>query len=216
VRHRPLLRDRDAAGLLLGERLVSYAGRDDVVVLGLPRGGVPVAAAIARRLGAPLDALAVTKLGLPGQEELAMGALAAGGSSVLNPEVIAGARVPQAVLAGAIAEGQGDLERDERRYRGDRPPLDLHNRIVILVDDGLATGATMRAAVAAVRARSADRIVVAVPVAPPSTCTVLRAEADEVVCLVTPQPFFGVGAWYEDFEQVSDETVRVLLAPAFE
>ena len=132
--------------------------------------------------------------------------------SVLNPEVIAGARVPHAVLAGAIAEGQGDLERDERRYRGDRPPLDLRNRIVILVDDGLATGATMRAAVAAVRARSADRVVVAVPVAPPSTCTVLRAEADEVVCLVTPEPFFGVGAWYEDFEQVSDETVRGLLS----
>lgn len=211
MRRRPLLRDRTDAGRLLGEQLLAYAGRDDVVVLGLPRGGVPVAAAVARRLGAPLDVLAVSKLGLPGQEELAMGALGSGGASVLNRAVIVAARVPPSVLARAIEEGRAELEREERGYRGDRPQLDLRNRVVILVDDGLATGATMRVAVVAVRTHSPARIVIAIPVAPESTCDLLRAEADEVICLVTPEPFFGVGAWYEDFEQVSDETVRALL-----
>lgn len=211
MRHRPLLRDRADAGRLLAEQLLPYAGRDDVVVLGLPRGGIPVAAAVARRLGAPLDVLAVTKLGLPGQEELAMGALGSGGVSVLNPEVIDGARVSPDVLARAIEQGRSDLERAERLYRGERPRLVLRDLVVVLVDDGLATGATMRAAVVAVRAHSPARVVVAVPVAPRSTCDVLLTEADDVVCLVTPEPFFGVGAWYEDFEQVSDEAVRALL-----
>ncbi len=212
MRARSLLRDRHEAGSLLGERLTAYAGRDDVVVLGLPRGGVPVAAAVALGLGAPLDVLAVTKLGLPGQEELAMGALAAGGASVLNREVLAAARVEPAVLSRAIDDGRVELERAERVYRGERPPRDLRGLTAILVDDGLATGATMRAAIAAARTRLAARIVVAVPVAPPATCEALRAEADEVVCLATPEPFFGVGAWYADFRQVGDETVRALLS----
>ena len=211
MRRRSLLRDREEAGSLLAGQLRQYAGRNDVVVLGLPRGGVPVAAAIAGRLDAPLDVLAVTKLGLPGQEELAMGALSAGGASVVNREVLERARVDPAVLSRAIDEGRAKLEREERDYRGDRPPLDLRGRVAILVDDGLATGATMRAAVAAARAGGAARVVVGVPVAPQSTCELLRAEADEVVCLSTPEPFFGVGAWYEDFQQVRDETVRALL-----
>jgi putative phosphoribosyl transferase len=208
----PLLPDRTEAGRLLGDRLSSYAGRDDVVVVALPRGGVPVAAAVAGRLGAPLDVLAVVKLGLPGQEELAMGALGSGGAFVLNPDVIAAARVAPEEAAHVVEDGQAELARRERLYRGDRPPLELRGRVVILVDDGLATGASMRVAVGVVRAQAPERVVVAVPVAPRSTCEALSAEVDEVVCLITPEPFLGVGAWYEDFDQVSDETVRALLA----
>jgi putative phosphoribosyl transferase len=211
MKRRALIRDRAEAGLLLGDRLQSYAARDDVVVVALPRGGVPVAAAVARRLGAPLDVLAVVKIGLPGQEELAMGALGSGGASVLNRDVIAAARLAPAEVARVVEHAQAELARRDQLYRGDRAPLDLQGRIVILVDDGLATGATMRVAALVVRARSAQRVVVAVPVAPRSTCETLRAEVDEIVCLLTPEPFHGVGAWYEDFDQVSDDAVRALL-----
>jgi putative phosphoribosyl transferase len=211
MRSRPHFRDRDEAGRLLGERLSSYAGRDDVVVVGLPRGGVPVAAAVARRLGALLDVLAVVKLGLPGQEELAIGALGSGGASVFNADVIAAARLAPPELARVVDRGQTELARRDRLYRGDRPPHELRGRIAILVDDGLATGATMRVAAHVVRARSAERVVVAVPVAPRSTCDALEVEADEVVCLWTPEPFLGVGPWYEDFDQLGDDAVRALL-----
>jgi predicted phosphoribosyltransferase len=212
VRRRTLIQDRNEAGRLLADRLSAYAGRDDVIVVALPRGGVPVAAAVARRLDAPLDVLAVVKLGLPGQEELAIGALGSGGASFLNPDVIAAARVAPAELAQVVENGQSELARRDRLYRGDRPALDVQNRTVILVDDGLATGATMRVAGRAVRARSPERVVVAVPVAPRSTLDTLRAEVDEVVCLISPEPFLGVSAWYEEFDQVGDDTVRALLA----
>ena len=212
MRRRTLIQDRNEAGRLLADRLSAYAGRDDVIVVALPRGGVPVAAAVARRLDAPLDVLAVVKLGLPGQEELAIGALGSGGASFLNPDVIAAARVAPAELAQVVENGQSELARRDRLYRGDRPALDVQNRTVILVDDGLATGATMRVAGRAVRARSPERVVVAVPVAPRSTLDTLRAEVDEVVCLISPEPFLGVSAWYEEFDQVGDDTVRALLA----
>jgi putative phosphoribosyl transferase len=217
VRHKPLFRDRDEAGRLLAERLSAYA-RADVVVLGLPRGGVPVAAALARRLDAPLDVLAVAKLGVPGQRELAMGAVGSGGASVLNRDVIAAAFVSDRALADAVARGVAELERREREYRGDRPSLPLSGRTAILVDDGLATGATMRAAARSVQARSPARIVVAVPVAPRSTVAELQAEVDEVACVATPEPFVSVGYWYDDFDQVDDDTVRAFLgaAPALE
>jgi putative phosphoribosyl transferase len=211
VTRKPLFRDRDEAGRLLAERLSAYAGRDDVVVLGLPRGGVPVAAALARVLQAQLDVLVVVKLGVPGQRELAMGALGSGGASVLNPDVIAAAFVSDGALAGAVANGIAELERREREYRGDRPSLPLRGQTAILVDDGLATGATMRAAARSVQARSPARIVVAVPVAPESTLAELRAEVDEVVCVATPEPFVSVGYWYDDFDQVDDDAVRALL-----
>ena len=174
---------------------------------------MPVAAAVADRLDAPLDVLVVAKLGLPGQEELALGALADGGALVLNPDVVAAAGLTPTRVAEVVEAGRVELARRSRRYRGDRPPLVVAGGTVILVDDGLATGATMRVAVLALRAGSPARIVVAVPVAPRSTCEALRADVDEVVCLITPEPFGGVGAWYADFGQVSDETVGALLGP---
>ncbi len=207
-------RDRTHAGQVLAEKLAPYAGRDDVIVLGLPRGGVPVAYKVARALGAPMDAFIVRKLGVPGQEELAMGAIAGGGVRVLNPEVVRLVGITPAQIE-AVAEREGrELARRERLYRMDRPQPDLTDRIVILIDDGLATGATMRAAVAAVRQAHPAKIVVAVPVAPPETCQELAAEADEVVCALTPEPFYGVGLWYDQFEQTSDQEVRNLLARA--
>jgi predicted phosphoribosyltransferase len=205
--------DRREAGRRLGERLRQLAGRPDVVVLGLPRGGVPVAAEVAAALGAPLDVLVVRKLGLPGHEELAMGAIAAG-VRVLNEEVLA-LYAPTSADIDATTEREGrELERRERLYRGDRPPLRVGGRVVIVVDDGLATGSTMRAAVAALRRLEPARIIVAVPVAPPETCAVLRGEADEVVCLAEPDPFHAVGLWYVDFAQTTDEEVRAALASA--
>ena len=212
MRRRPRFRDRDEAGRLLADRLAAYTGPGAVVVA-LPRGGVPVAAAVADRLDAPLDVLVVAKLGLPGQEELALGALADGGALVLNPDVVAAAGLTPTRVAEVVEAGRVELARRSRRYRGDRPPLVVAGGTVILVDDGLATGATMRVAVLALRAGSPARIVVAVPVAPRSTCEALRADVDEVVCLITPEPFGGVGAWYADFGQVSDETVGALLGP---
>ena len=203
--------NRMEAGQLLARRLLPYANRSDVLVLGLPRGGVPVAFEVARALRAPLDMLVVRKLGVPGQEELALGAIASGGSRVLNPEVVQGLDIPQWMIEDITAREQQELARRERRYRGNRPELDVRGRMVILVDDGLATGATMRAAIAALRQQHPARVVMAVPGAPPPVCRELRAVADEAICLLTPEPFLGVGRWYDDFAPTTDEEVRSLL-----
>ena len=204
-------RDRREAGQVLADRLTAYAGRPDVLVLALPRGGVPVAYEVARALGAPLDVFLVRKLGVPGQEELAMGAVATGGVRVLNEQVVGALGIPPSVIEAVAAWQQQELVRRERLYRGDRPPPDVRGRTVILVDDGLATGSTMRAALAALRRQQPARLVVAVPTAAPETCDELRAEADDVVCATTPEPFDSVGLWYEDFSQTTDEEVRELL-----
>jgi putative phosphoribosyl transferase len=203
--------NRAEAGRVLAALLTPYARRADVLVLGLPRGGVPVAYEVARALEASLDLLLVRKLGLPGHEELAMGAIATGGIRVLNPEVVQGLGIPATVIDKVAAAELQELQRRERVYRGNRPTPQLEGRCVILIDDGLATGATMRAAIAAVRQQKPARLVVAVPVAPPATIALLRKEADEVVCPATPEPFFGIGQWYEDFTQVTDSEVQKLL-----
>ncbi|WIG58458.1 MAG: hypothetical protein OJF49_001204 [Ktedonobacterales bacterium] len=205
-------RDRFEAGEALATRLTGYAGRADALVLALPRGGVPVGYAVARALRLPLDVFLVRKLGVPGHEELAMGALASGGVRVLNDEVLEALHISLEVLEAVARREDAELARRERAYRGERPFPQMRDRVCILVDDGLATGSTMRAAVAALALEQPARIVVAAPVAPPETCALLRAEADEVVCLVTPQPFYGVGWWYTDFGQTSDAEVRDLLA----
>ncbi|HEV3262722.1 MAG TPA: phosphoribosyltransferase family protein, partial [Gemmataceae bacterium] len=184
--------------------------------LALPRGGVPVAFEVARELNAPLDVFLVRKLGLPGREELAMGAIATGGVRVLNDDVVRVLGIPEEWIAAITAEQQQELRRRERLYRDDRPPLDVHGRTVILIDDGLATGSTMRAAVAALRQLRPSRIVVAVPVAARETCEEFQAEVDEVVCAATPEPFRAVGLWYDNFSQTSDEEVHDLLASAAE
>jgi predicted phosphoribosyltransferase len=207
-------RDRREAGALLGARLRRYAGREDVVVLGLPRGGVPVAFEIARALAAPLDVFLVRKLGVPGHEELAFGAIATGGTRVVNRRVIHALAIPAEVVAEIDERERRELERRERAYRGDRPPPVLTGRTVILVDDGLATGSTMWAAVHAARQEDPATVVVAVPVGAPETCAALSRAADEVVCLMAPEPFGAVSAWYEDFAQVGDEEVGRLLASA--
>src|SRR2546430_7545788 len=206
--------NRTEAGRLLAEKLVQYAGRDDVVVLGLPRGGVPVAYQVARRLGAPLDVFIVRKLGVPGFEELAAGAIASGGVRVLNQDVVRAIPHAEEAIEAVTVRETAELERREQIYREGRPPPALRGRIVILVDDGLATGATMRAAVKALRQRGVAKIVVAVPVGPPDTCRELEQEADETICLSTPQYFQAVGQYYEDFSQTSDEDVRELLSQA--
>ncbi|HUE25427.1 MAG TPA: phosphoribosyltransferase [Solirubrobacteraceae bacterium] len=206
--------DRHDAGRRLAESLGRYAGRDDVIVLGLPRGGVPVAFEVARALRAPLDVFLVRKLGVPGHEELAMGAIASGGVQVLNDDVLAAARVPPEAVERVAARELDRIREQERAYRGERAPLEARGRIAIVVDDGLATGATMRAAVEALRDRGAGSIVVAVPTAPIETCEALRREADEVVCARTPDPFTAVGMWYRDFAPVSDQEVAELLAPS--
>ena len=203
--------NRRAAGAELAKTLERYVDRDDVVVLGLPRGGVPVAFEVARALGAELDIFLVRKLGVPGHRELAMGAIASGGVRVLNHDVVSWFRIPDQVIDEVAREEQGELERRERLYRGDRPPVDIRDRIVVLVDDGLATGSTMRAAVEAVRKYEPSRIVVAVPVAPQATCTEFESIADEVVCAQTPEPFSAVGEWYREFSQTPDDEVRELL-----
>jgi erythromycin esterase-like protein/adenine/guanine phosphoribosyltransferase-like PRPP-binding protein len=207
-------RDRSHAGRALAERLRDLAGRDDVVVLALPRGGVPVAYEIARALDAPLDVFLVRKLGVPGHEEHALGAIATGGIRVLNTALIEALNLPAEWIEAIDAKERRELQRREHAYRGDRPPPDIAGRTVILVDDGLATGATMLAALHAVRADEPARLIVAVPVADPGVCDSLREVADEVVCVLTPQPLRAVGAWYEDFSETSDEEVRVLLAQA--
>ena len=204
-------RNRTDAGRQLAEKLATYADRPDVLVLALPRGGVPVGSEVARALGAPLDAFLVRKLGVPGYEELAMGAVATGGVRVLNDEIVRGLGIVEHVIDVAVAREMEELARREQLYRGGSPPPNVAGRTVILVDDGLATGATMRAAVAALRRQHPARIVVAVPTASPDTREALKAEADDVVCATTPEPFFAVGHWYEDFSQTTDDEVRDLL-----
>ena len=207
-------RDRTEAGRLLAAQLTAYAHRPDVLVLGLPRGGVPVAFEVAQALQAPLDVFVVRKLGLPGQEELAVGAIASGGARVLNEEVVRALEISNEIIDSIAAQERSELERRERVYRDDRPWPDIRGRVVILVDDGLATGSTMRAAIAALRKQEPARIVVAVPVAAPETCQEVGNSADEIVCLETPEPFYAVGLWYRDFGQTSDEEVRNLLEQA--
>jgi putative phosphoribosyl transferase len=207
-------RDRAEAGRRLAQRLATHAGRPDVLVLALPRGGVPVAYEVARALEAPLDVFIVRKLGVPGHEELAMGAIASGGVCVLNDDVAAALRIPRPVFEATVARELRELQRRERSYRGDRPPPRVRGRTVILVDDGLATGSTMRAAVAALRRLAPARVIVAVPTAAPATCDLLQREADECICEITPDPFCAVGMWYEDFRQTTDEEVHDLLARA--
>jgi predicted phosphoribosyltransferase len=204
-------RDRRAAGALLAERVRHYKDREDVVVLGLPRGGVPVAYEVARALNAPLDVFVVRKLGVPGHRELAMGAIASGGVRVLNDEVVAMLSIPASAIEETAREERAELERRERAYRDGRSAAEVRGRVVLLIDDGLATGSTMKAAVQAVRARAPARIVVAVPVGAPQTCAELAAIADEVVCARQPERFAAVGQWYADFEQTSDAEVRALL-----
>ena len=206
--------DRRAAGRELAEHLSRRATRGDVVVLGLPRGGVPVAHEVATALGAPLDVLVVRKLGVPGHEEWAMGAIASGGVRVLNDDVVAAVGVGEAAIEAVAERERAELERRERAYRGDRGPVDVAGRTVIVVDDGLATGATMWAAVVALRERRAGAIVVAVPVGSPEVCAGFRDAVDEVVCARTPERLAAVGAWYDDFTQTSDEEVRRLIEDA--
>jgi putative phosphoribosyl transferase len=207
-------RDREEAGRLLGENLGDYADRDDVIVLGLPRGGVPVAYEVASALGAPLDVFIVRKLGVPGYEELAMGAIASGGARVVNRSVLS--QVPNAedALRSVTEQELRELERRESEYRGRRGRLDLKGKTVILVDDGLATGASMRAAVKSLRQHNVAQCIVAVPVAAPDTCSDLEHEVDEIVCLSTPRDFRAVGQYYDDFSQTTDSEVRELLSSA--
>jgi predicted phosphoribosyltransferase len=204
--------NRREAGQLLGQALREKFGhRPDVVILALPRGGVPVGFEVARALGAPLDVFIVRKLGLPGHEELAMGAIASGGVRVVNDDVLRYYPVPERAIEEVAALELRELQRREAAYRGAKPPLDVSGRTVFVVDDGLATGSTMRAAVRALRAMRAGRIIIAVPVAAPESCEDLGREADDIICLRTPSPFQAVGLWYEDFTQTTDDEVHELL-----
>ena len=204
--------DRRQAGQVLAEQLSHFANRSDVVVLALPRGGVPVGYEVARKLRVPLDVFVVRKLGVPGQEELAFGAIASGGARVLHESIIYSLRLTDAMIERISAREQQELERRERLYRGDRPAPDLTGKTVIIVDDGLATGATMRAAVDAIKCLAAKHIVVAVPVGSRDTCSAMRRISDVLcVCAEMPEPFYGVGLWYEDFSQTTDEEVTDLL-----
>ena len=207
-------RNRVDAGRRLAAALSRYARRADVVVLALPRGGVPIAFEVARALDAPLDVFVVRKLGVPGHEELAMGAIASGGARVVDAGLVRELRITERDIQGVADAEQRELERRERRYRGDRPLPDIAGRTAIVVDDGLATGASMRVAVAALRQEHPARIVVAVPIAPPETCDALRRDADEVVCALTPEPFYAVSLWYEDFSETTDDEVHDLLEQA--
>ncbi len=212
TRHR--LRDRKEAGGVLARLLHAYRGSPDVLVLALPRGGVPIGYEIALDLGAPLDVFLVRKLGAPGHEELAIGAIAAGGARFMNEEIVQALGVTEDQIERIASSEQLELDRRARLYRGDRPPPVIAERIVILVDDGLATGATMRAAAAAISAQNPRRLVVGVPVAAAETCELMRAEVDEIVCAMMPDPFHAVGLWYEDFSQTTDEEVHDLLRSA--
>ncbi len=206
--------DRIEAGKYLAAQLAHYANRDDLLVLALPRGGVPVAYEVATALNAPLDIFLVRKLGVPRYEELAMGAIATGGVRVLNDDVVRQLRIPASVIDSVAADELRELERRERAYRGNRPEPDVGGKTVVLVDDGLATGSTMRAAAAALRLQNPARIVVAVPVSAPQTCNEYRMGVDEIICAATPEPFLGVGQWYRDFSQTTDQEVRDLLEQA--
>jgi len=206
--------DRAEAGRFLAEKLADNAERPDVIVLALPRGGVPVAFEVAPALGAPLDVFLVRKLGVPGHEELAMGAIASGGVRILNRDVVQNLRIPPEAIDAVAAREWDELRRRERDYHDDRPAPDVRSQTVILIDDGLATGSTMWSAVVALRRQGPSRLVVAVPIAAPATCEEFRDEVDEVVCARTPEPFYAVGVWYEDFSQTTDAEVRDLLARA--
>jgi predicted phosphoribosyltransferase len=206
--------DRVDAGRQLAAELSDYANQPDVLVLGLPRGGVPVAFEVARALNATLDVFLVRKLGLPGYEELAMGAIASGGIRVINDDVMRMANVSPSMLEAVTEREKRELARREREYRGDRPQPEIRGHTVILVDDGLATGSTMRAAAQALKQEGPKRLIVAVPVAAPDTCEAFRDQVDEIICALTPEPFHAVGLWYEDFSQTSDEEVRELLRRA--
>jgi len=209
-----LLADRGEAGRRLGRELARYAGSKDTLVLGLPRGGVVVAFEVAKALDAPLDVFLVRKLGAPGHEELAVGAIASGGLRVMNENVIGALRVTEGQIEAIAARERALLERREQLYRGHSKPLELAGKVVVVVDDGLATGASMRTAVRSMKSARPARIVVAVPVAPLETCADLRREVDETVCLMTPEPFYAIGSWYVDFSQTSDEEVVELLEKA--
>lgn len=205
--------DRQEAGIVLGRQLSDYADRDDVIVLALPRGGVPVASEVAKILAAPMDVFVVRKLGVPGREEFAFGAIASGGIRVLNQDIVMALRLPDVLVERVTDLEHAELERREKSFRGDRPPPDVENKIVIVVDDGLATGATMRAAVKALKTLHPKQIVVAVPVASKQACEEFKEPADVwSVCSITPEPFYGVGMWYRDFRQTTDEEVEALLA----
>jgi len=203
--------DRQEAGELLAEKLIPYAGQPDLIVLALPRGGVPVGVEVAKRLQAPLDLFVVRKLGLPGHPELAMGAIALGGVKVLNSEVVETLRIPDDEINAVAAEEFEELKRRERSYRGDLPSPEVEGKTVIIVDDGIATGSTMMAAISALRQLNAGHVVVATPTVASATYLYLRESADEVVAVIVPDTFYGVGQWYEDFSQTSDEEVQRLL-----
>lgn len=209
-----LFEDRFDAGRFLASKLHAYANRSGAVVLALPRGGVPVGFEVAKILNLPLDVFVVRKLGVPGYEELAMGAIASGGIRVVNEDVVEKAGIPEDVIEAVAAEEEQELERRERDYREGRPPLNVQGRTVILVDDGLATGSSMRVAVLALRKKRPAQIVVAVPVGAPAACAEFESEVDETICAITPEPFQSVGQWYRDFSQTSDEEVRDLLRRA--
>lgn len=211
---RSRFKNREEAGRELARALKQYAGHPDALVLALPRGGVPVAFEVATKLNLPLDIFLVRKLGVPGHEEFAMGAMASGGITFLNPEVVRQLRISRGEIKEVIERERGELERREEAYGRDRRMLDIRDRTLILIDDGLATGSTMKAAVKALREQSPRKIVVAVPVAPSSTCKEFEREADEMVCLLAPELFFAVGEWYEDFSQTTDDEVRDLLRRA--
>ena len=205
-------RDRSQAGKLLANRLSHYSGQDDVLVLALPRGGVPVAIEVARALRVPMDIFIVRKLGVPGREELAMGAIASGDVRVLNHHVAVHSGVNEHTLAQVLVREERELKRREQTYRNDRPTPNIEDKTAILIDDGLATGSTMRAAIMGVRAHDPAKVVVAVPIAAPEICAEIGSQVDEVVCLRQPATLLGIGAWYDDFSQLSDEEVKALLA----
>ena len=209
-----LFNDRRDAGRKLAQKLSAYANQSDVVVLALPRGGVPVAYEVALALNAPLDIFTVRKLGLPGHEELAMGAIATGGARVINQDVVRSFNVPRGVIEAVAKQELNELERRERVFRGNRIMPEIHGKTAILIDDGLATGASMQAAILGLRAKNPARIVVAVPTAPLETCEAFKKLVDEMICATSPEPFYGVGQWYEDFSQVTDEQVQTLLKQA--
>lgn len=209
-----ILTDRRDAGRRLARELAAYSGRSDTIVLGLPRGGVVVAFEVAQALDAPLDVFLVRKLGAPGQEELAVGAIASGGVRVMNEDVVRALHLTESQIEAIAVREQAVLERRERLYRGHSEPLELAGKVVILVDDGLATGASMRTAIRSLKRHAPARVVVAVPTAPPETCAALGREVDETVCVMTPQPFYSIGSWYLDFSQTSDQEVVELLEKA--
>jgi putative phosphoribosyl transferase len=207
-------KDRRDGGRKLAQKLSVYASQPNMLILALPRGGVPVAYEVALTLNVSLDIFLVRKLGLPGREELAIGAIASGGVRILNTDIIRMLSVPEEVINFVARKELQELQRRERLYRGHRPSPEVRDRKVILIDDGLATGASMRAAVAGLRAQHPSRIIIAVPAAAAETCDALRSEVDDVICAITPEPFYGVSRWYEDFSQVTDEEVRTLLENA--